>query len=107
MVHSEKYYRTLELDKVLHRLGDLCSCEDSQRLAVNLQPVTDFYQAQALMKKTSDAYMLSARFGAPTIHRLRNCCDALVRAEKGSNLSLGELLSLPPRVCLSSSPLTQ
>ena len=94
MLHSEKYYRTLELDKVLKRLADLCSCDDSMVLAQNLRPVTDFYQAQALMKKTSDAYMLSARFGAPTIHRLKNCGDALTRAEKGSDLSLGELLQV-------------
>ncbi len=94
MLHSEKYYRTLELDKVLKRLADLCSCEDSMKLALNLQPVTDHRQAEFLMKKTSDAYMLTARFGAPTIHRLRNCGDALTRAEKGSDLSLGELLQV-------------
>lgn len=94
MVHSEKYCRALELDKVLKRLSDLCSCDESQKSALNLQPVTDLVQAQALMKKTSDAYMLSARYGAPTIHRLKNCCDSLARAEKGSNLSLGELLQV-------------
>ena len=94
MLHSEKYYRTLELDKVLQRLADQCSCEDSRKLALNLRPVTDFYQAQALMKKTSDAHALSARYAAPTIHRLKNVCDALVRAEKGSNLSLGELMAV-------------
>jgi len=94
VLHSEKYYRTLELDKVLQRLAEQCSCEDSKHIALNLQPATDFYTASSLMKKTSDAYMLSARFGAPTIHRLKNCCDALVRAEKGSYLSLGELLQV-------------
>lgn len=94
MLHSEKYYHTLELDKVLQRLADQCSCEDSRKLALNLRPVTDLRQAQALMNKTSDAYSLTARYAAPGIHRLKNICDAVVRAEKGANLSMGELLAV-------------
>lgn len=94
MYHSEKYFRALELDKVLEQLANQTSCEDSRRMALNLRPANDFYEAKALMKKTSDAYMLSARYTAPTIHKLKNCNDALARAEKGSNLSLGELLQV-------------
>ena len=47
-----------------------------------------------LMKKTSDAYMLSARYTSPSLHKLKNCEMALRKAEKGSNLSLRELMDV-------------
>ena len=46
------------------------------------------------MKKTSDAYMLSARYTSPSLHKLKNCEMALRKAEKGSNLSLRELMDV-------------
>lgn len=94
MYQSERYCRALELDKVLNMLAEQASCDDSRQMALHLQPVSDYYQASALMAKTSDAYMLSARYTSPTIHKLKNCDVALKKAEKGSNLSLGELLEV-------------
>lgn len=94
MYDRERYCRALELDKVLAMLAEHTSCDDSRAMALGLTPSTDLYEATALMHKTSDAYVLSARYGAPSIHRLKNCDMALKKAEKGSFLTLAELLEI-------------
>lgn len=92
MYDSIRYCKALELDKVLAMLAEHTSCDDSRILALNLQPETDFNKVKTLMQKTSDAHMLTARYTSPTIHKLKNCEAALKKAEKGSYLTLGELL---------------
>lgn len=94
MYQAQRYFYTLELDKVLAKLADQANCDDSKRMALSLTPSDDFSTVQLLMKKTSDAYMLSARYTSPSLHKLKNCEMALRKAEKGSNLSLRELMDV-------------
>ena len=94
MYQAQRYFHTLELDKVLAKLADQANCDDSKRMALSLTPSGDFSTVQLLMKKTSDAYMLSARYTSPSLHKLKNCEMALRKAEKGSNLSLRELMDV-------------
>ena len=94
MYQAQRYFHTLELDKVLAKLADQANCDDSKRMALSLTPSDDFSTVQLLMKKTSDAYMLSARYTSPSLHKLKNCEMALHKAEKGSNLSLRELMDV-------------
>lgn len=94
MYQAQRYFHTLELDKVLAKLADQANCDDSKRMALSLTPSDDFSTVQLLMKKTSDAYMLSARYTSPSLHKLKNCEMALRKAEKGSNLSLWELMDV-------------
>ena len=94
MYQAQRYFHTLELDKVLATLADQANCDDSKRMALSLTPSDDFSTVQLLMKKTSDAYMLSARYTSPSLHKLKNCEMALRKAEKGSNLSLRELMDV-------------
>ncbi len=94
MYQAQRYFRALELDKVLAQLADQTNCDDSRAMALSLTPSTDFETVKALMQKTSDAYMLSARYTTPALHKLKNCEAALKKAEKGSNLSLRELLDV-------------
>ena len=94
MYQAQRYFHTLELDKVLAKLADQANCDDSKRMALSLTPSDDFSTVQLLMKKTSDAYMLSARYTSPSLHKLKNCEMALRKAEKGSNLSLRELMDV-------------
>ena len=79
---------------MLAKLADQANCDDSKRMALSLTPSDDFSTVQLLMKKTSDAYMLSARYTSPSLHKLKNCEMALRKAEKGSNLSLRELMDV-------------
>lgn len=94
MYQAQRYFHTLELDKMLAKLADQANCDDSKRMALSLTPSDDFSTVQLLMKKTSDAYMLSARYTSPSLHKLKNCEMALRKAEKGSNLSLRELMDV-------------
>ena len=94
MYQAQRYFHTLELDKVLAKLADQANCDDSKRMALSLTPSDDFSTVQLLMKKTSDAYMRSARYTSPSLHKLKNCEMALRKAEKGSNLSLRELMDV-------------
>lgn len=94
MYQAQRYFHTLELDKVLAKLADQANCDDSKRMALSLTPSDDFSTVQLLMKKTSDAYMLSSRYTSPSLHKLKNCEMALRKAEKGSNLSLRELMDV-------------
>ena len=63
MTNLEKHLRALELDKILGQLAGCANCEDSRAMALSLQPTFDYLTAVRQMQKTSDAFMLSARFG--------------------------------------------
>lgn len=88
MYQAQRYFRALELNKVLEKLSEQANCDDSKQMALSLTPLEDYAQVKALMQKTADAYMLSARYTSPALHKLKNCEAALKKAEKGSNLSL-------------------
>ena len=94
MYQAQRYFRALELNKVLEKLSEQANCDDSKQMALSLTPLEDYAQVKALMQKTADAYMLSARYTSPALHKLKNCEAALKKAEKGSNLSLRELLDV-------------
>ncbi|MDD5953262.1 MAG: endonuclease MutS2 [Oscillospiraceae bacterium] len=91
---KQKYLHALELDKILHMVAQHGSCEDSRVLAQSLQPATDLERAQHLLTETDDAYILMARFGAPSFHGLVNIVNPVRRAEAGGVLNLTELLRI-------------
>ena len=94
MYQAQRYFRTLELEKVLSKLAEQANCDDSKQMALGLTPSDDYNTVRALMQKTSDAYMLSARYTSPALHKLKNCEAALRKSQKGSNLSLRELMDV-------------
>lgn len=89
-----KYYETLELDKVLLMLKNETSCEDSAQLALELKPGTDFIAVCNMLSQTEDAYSLLARFGAPSFSGLHNVNNPLARASAGGSLNPHELLKI-------------
>ena len=82
MYQAQRYFRALELNKVLEKLSEQANCDDSKQMALSLTPLEDYAQVKALMQKTADAYMLSARYTSPALHKLKNCEAALKKAEK-------------------------
>lgn len=86
--------KALELDKVLERLAELTSCEDSREMAMNLVPQTNLVVARGEIKKTEDAYILLAKFGGPSFGALKNVNNSLARANAGGVLSVRELLDI-------------
>ncbi len=91
---ENRHYRALELDKILTMLSECTGCDDSRRLALETEPKTTLREAQRLMDRTADAFMLSARFGAPSLHGVKNVTGSLKRAQMGATLSLPELIDI-------------
>lgn len=89
-----KHFRALELDKILHMLSLEATCEDAAQAALSLSPAKTLKEARRLLTDTDAAYVLVARFGAPSFYGLKNVSNALRRAEAGGVLNLPEFLRI-------------
>ncbi|MEF9853047.1 MAG: endonuclease MutS2 [Hydrogenoanaerobacterium sp.] len=90
----KKHCRALELDKILSRLAECCSCPDSAEAALATEPVINYPKAVRQMNFTQDANLLAVRFGMPTIMNIKNVKGMLKRAQVGALLNLRELLDI-------------
>lgn len=86
--------RDVELDKILAMLAQETTCADAAALAEELTPVSQPNEAQYRLQETDDAFVLMARFGAPSFYGLTNVTNALRRAEAGGVLNLPEFLAV-------------
>lgn len=89
---EEKYFKSLELDKVLQMLSNETSCEDAKNLALSLKPCTNLNIVQNRLLETDHAYVLTSKFGSPSFGKLKNLENSLTRALAGGLLSMRELL---------------
>lgn len=89
-----KYYQTLELDKILEMLAARTVLADAKELALSLEPQTDPEKVRLLLQQTDDAVALSGRFGSPSFGGAVNCAGYLRRAQAGGCLTAGELLKI-------------
>lgn len=96
----DKNFKTLELDLILEKLANECSCDDAKELALALKPSTDMSEAELLLTQTEDAFSLLARFGGPSFSGLKNVNNPLHRANAGGSLNPKELLDIA--YCLRS-----
>ena len=87
-------YKALELPKILKMLAQECTCPDAAEEALKIEPSPDLETVEKLIKETDDAFVLMAKFGAPSFYGLKNVVNALRRAEAGGVLNLSELLNL-------------
>lgn len=90
----DKNYKTLELDLILQKLADECTCDDARDLAILLKPANDMRETEVLLSQTEDAFSLLARFGAPSFSGLKNVNNPLHRASAGGSLNPKELLDI-------------
>ncbi len=89
-----KHHKALELDKILQLLSMQAGCEDAQKRALEIEPMTGRFEIDEALSQTDDAYVLSGRFGAPSFGGLKNMSNAFRRAEAGGCLSPKELLGI-------------
>lgn len=89
-----KHCISLELDKILKMLSDTASSADAKEEALKIIPVSDYFEAVSLLDRTEAAYILIAKFGAPSFGGLQNVNNALSRAAAGGSLAAGELLKI-------------
>lgn len=87
-----KYYKKLELDKILGLLANETVSDYCREKALKIQPLRDFEQIKAELAKTDDAFTLSAKFGTPHFSKIQDISGSLKRARTGSMLSFRELL---------------
>ena len=90
----DKNLRALELDKILEMLAAETTCDDAAELALAITPETNLEEVRHLLKQTDDAYVLMAKFGAPSFYGLKNTVNALRRAQAGGALNLVEFLAI-------------
>ncbi len=89
-----KYYTTLELHKILDMLAAEASNEETKRMALSLEPDTDVDNVKQEIKKTSDAFDMSAKYGTPAFVNFKDVRGSLNRAKSGASLTLRELLDI-------------
>ena len=89
-----KHEKCLELDSVLKIVSQEAGFEDSAERILAFVPNYNYEDAINALKKTGDAYDISAKFGTPRVSGVKNVNNALKRAKSGGNLSLSELLDI-------------
>lgn len=90
----DKNFKTLELDLILQKLADECTCDDAKDMALTLTPSSDLSEVELLLNQSEDAFSLLARFGAPSFGGLKNVNNALQIAAAGGSLNPKDLLSI-------------
>ncbi|MEE3333287.1 MAG: endonuclease MutS2 [Ruminococcus sp.] len=90
----DRHYKALELDKILNKIADKTSCEESRELALNTTPEFNLERAKKNLQMTDDAYVLTGKFGAPSFGHLRNVANELRRGDAGGLLTPRELLRI-------------
>lgn len=89
-----KYFKTLELHKVLKMLSDMASNDRTRQMALDLEPCTDYDTVCLEMDKTSQALELAVSFGTPPFYDIKDVNGSLRRAASGARISLKELLEI-------------
>ena len=68
-----KYYKKLELDKILDLLAEQTYSDACREKALKLKPSFDEEEIRTELKKTNDAFKLSAKLGAVLPGTSRRC----------------------------------
>ena len=90
-----KDHKALELDKILLQLANETTCPDAAELAQKIEPDTDIRHVERLLQETDDAFVLMAKYGAPSFYGMTNVTNALRRAEAGGVLNLADGFTMP------------
>ncbi|MCM1226069.1 MAG: endonuclease MutS2 [Clostridium sp.] len=89
-----KYFKTLELHKILKMLADMASNEKTRKMALELEPSDDYDAVCLEMDKTSQALGLAISFGTPPFYDIKDISSSLRRAASGARISLKELIEV-------------
>ena len=90
----DRHYKSLELDKILELLAQNTSCAESREEALAIEPDFNLERARHSLRMTDDAFVLSAKFGAPSFGGVKNVANELRRGEAGGMLTARELLRI-------------
>lgn len=91
---GRRHLQAVELDKILRMLANETACQEAEEMALAITPDTELTGVERHLQETDDAYVLTARFGAPSFGGLCNMENALRRAQAGASLQPAELLKI-------------
>lgn len=89
-----KYLKTLELDKILKMLSELCSNSATKEMALAIRPDSDPERVKYEALKTYQALNLSIQFGTPPFSNFKDAVSPAMRAKSGAIISLRDLLDI-------------
>lgn len=89
-----KYLKTLELDKILNMLSELCSNSATKEMALAVRPDSDLERVKYETLKTYQALNLSIQFGTPPFSDFKDAVSPAMRAKSGAIISLRDLLDI-------------
>ncbi len=89
-----KYYKSLELDKILQLLSENAVSDEAKHKALKIKPDNNFENVQCSLNETSCAHSLLLRYGYPIFSKLNNVSLSLSRAKVGASLNTDELLKI-------------
>ena len=90
----KKHFKALELHKIMAKLSEKVVIDKARERIESIEPSYDFDTVTRLVNQTSDAMMLSMRFGSPRFVNLVDPAEYIKRCNAGGVLSGVELLSI-------------
>ena len=98
-----KAIKTLEFDKILSKLITYCPVEAAHKTILSIKPSVSAQEIKRRLGETSEAKTLIQTKGVLSISNIKDITNHLERADKGSCLSMQELLDIACllKVCAS------
>ncbi len=94
MPFTHRTAEILEFNKMIEQLAELAFTDGAKQKALALQPSDDYDTVVLRQKRTEDAKRLAFQKGYPAFSGVVDICEAIGRAEKGSTLTMKELLQV-------------
>ena len=94
MLDNEKYYKALELDRILKMLSDEVRIEAAKSMTLEIRPFSRVEIVLEELAKTDEAFVLTAKYAAPSFSLSSDPIPLLTRAEVGGLLTMSELLQI-------------
>ena len=91
---SQKYCKTLELDKILEELSSYTCCDYAKQKVLDIKPNTNLSLVRNETTKTSDAFYLSSHYGTPSFYKMQDPTESLKLASVGGILSPRALINV-------------
>ena len=99
---NKKVLRTLEFDKIVHRLAEHATSPGGKALCNHIEPLSDINKIKEMQTQTSDALTRIIRVGSISFSGIRDIADSMARLEIGGTLSTLELLNISSILQLAS-----
>lgn len=91
---NEKYLKTLEYDKVIHKLSTYCKTYIGKELSETLLPECNKYKVETSLEVTSEAVSLLLRKGSLPISDIPDISISIKNLESSNILSITSLLNI-------------